>query len=153
GGSPQTTAQPTGWPTSTYMSYTDNPQRPKLRGWFGPLSLIDFLGNYNASDPSNNWGPRLWWPGTATEAPTYQTKLAVQAALKDFVQNHPNDNVSLVFFSSPKSSATATGYYNYTRSPLGRDERAMINSLWFSPKVIRTGNEISVYNDSGVNPG
>jgi Flp pilus assembly protein TadG len=152
-GTVSTSGQPSGWPTSTYISYTDNPQRPLLRMWFGPLTLIDFLGNYNASDPSNNNSPRLWWPGTVTETPTYQTKLAIQAALKNTLQNHPNDNVGLIFFSSPRSSASATGYYNYARVPLCRDERLLINSLWFSPKVITTNAEISVYNSSGSNPG
>ncbi len=152
-GTVATTGLPGGWPTTTYSTYTDNPKRPKLRGWFGPLTLIDFLGNYNASDPSNNNSPRLWWPGTVTEAPTYQTKLGIQAALADTLQNHPNDNVGLVFFSSPRSSATATGYYNYTRVPLGRNQRLMVNSLWFSPKVISTNAEISLYNSSGGQSG
>jgi hypothetical protein len=137
----------------TYITYTDNPQRPKLRGWFGPLSLVDFLGNCNGSDPTVGYGPRLWWPGTVPEAPTYQAKLGVQAALKDVLQNHPNDQVGLIFFSHPKSSATATGYYNYARGPLSRDQRSLINALWFSPKVTQTNAEISVYNASGQNPG
>jgi len=111
--------------------------------------MIDFLGNYNASDPENNNSPRLWWPGTVTEAPTYQTKLAIQAAVKDALQNHPNDNLSLIFFSSPKGSAGATGYYNSARVPLGRNERTMINALWFSPKVYNNNAEISVYDSAG----
>jgi hypothetical protein len=36
---------------------------------------------------------------------------------------------------------------------MGRDARLAINALWFSPKVITTDAEISVYNSSGVNPG
>jgi hypothetical protein len=123
------------------MSYSDNPQRPLLHFWFGPMSLIDFMGNYNMS--------RFWWPGTVTEAPTFQTKLGIQSALEDAYRNHPNDNVALVFFSSPKGSAGATGYYNYARSPLGRNYVQMINSQWFSPKVISTDAEISVYDSSG----
>lgn len=152
-GTASSSGQPTNWPTSTYLSYTDNPERPKLRLWFGPLSFVDFLGNYNASDPSNNNSARLWWPGTVTESPTYQAKLAIQAALKNTLQNHPNDNIGLIFFSSPKSSATGTGYYNYTRTPLCRDARLLINSLWFSPKVISTNAEISIYNSSGASTG
>jgi hypothetical protein len=152
-GTAATSGQPGGWPTSNYLSYTDNPKRPLLRMWFGPLTLVDFIGNYNAADPSNNNGPRLWWPGTVAETPTYQTKLGVQAALKDTLRNHPNDNVALIFFSSPKSSPTATGYYNYARVPLGRNERLMINSLWFSPKVISTNGEINIYNSTGASTG
>lgn len=153
GASASTSSQPSGWPTSTYISYTDTPKRPLLRGWFGPLSLVDYLGNYNASDPSNNNSARLWWPGTVPEAPTYQAKLGIQAGLKDMLQNHPNDNVGLVYFSSPRESATDTGYYNYARVPLCRDARLLINSLWFSPKVISTNAEIKLFNASGVNPG
>jgi Flp pilus assembly protein TadG len=152
-GTVATSGQPGGWPTSTYLNYTDNPQRPLLRGWFGPLSMVDYLGNYNATDPSNNNGPRLWWPGTVSEAPTYQTKLGIQAALKDTILNHPNDNVSVVFFSSPRSSATATGYYNFVRAPMSRNERLMINALWFAPKVYNNNTEINLYNSSGQNPG
>ena len=29
------------------MFYGDNPLRPKLHFWFGPLSMVDCLGNYN----------------------------------------------------------------------------------------------------------
>ena len=152
-GSVSTSGQPSGWPTSTYINYSDNPNRPLLRGWFGPLTMVDYLGNYNASDPSNNNSPRLWWPGTVTEAPTYQTKLGIQAAIEDTFYNHPNDNVSLIFFSSPRDSASATGYYNHVPVPLSRNERLMINSLWFAPKVISTNAEINLYNSSGVNTG
>jgi Flp pilus assembly protein TadG len=135
------TTQTSGVPASQYMSYTDNPKRPLLHFWFGPISLVDYLGNYNMS--------RFWWPGTVTEAPTYQTKLGVQAAIKDIFVNHPNDNVSLVFFSSPKPDAGSTGYYNYARVPLGRDYTRMDNSLWFSPKVINSNAEINVYDANG----
>jgi Flp pilus assembly protein TadG len=156
-GTVATSGLPSGWPTSTYISYTDNPNRPLLRGWFGPLTLVDFIGNYNvAADPSNSAQSRLWWPGTVPEAPTYQTKLGIQGALTDTLRNHPNDNVALVFFSSPKSSATgsgATGYYNLAAQPLGRNERAMINSLWFSPKTNNTNGEINIYDSSGNSTG
>ena len=60
-------------------------------------------------------------------------------------------------YSSPTgtdgSGNSVSGYYNYARVPLGRNYDGMINSLWFSPKVIQTNAEISVYNSSGKNPG
>jgi hypothetical protein len=162
-GTVASSGQPSGWPANnpssysstspTYMSYTDNPQRPLLRAWFGPLTMIDFLGNYNAADPSFANNARLWWPGTATEAPTYQTKLGIQAALKDTMMNHPNDNISVVFFSSPRTSATSYGYYNWVRAPLGRNERLAINTLWFAPKTISSGNEINIYDSNGNSTG
>jgi hypothetical protein len=117
------------------------------------MSFIDFIGNYNATDPSNNNASRLWWPGTVTEAPTYQAKLGLQGALKDMFRNHPNDNLSLVYFSTPRTSSTGYGYYNFARVPFCRDERLLINSLWFSPKVITTNAEINVYNSSGASTG
>src|SRR5262249_17737136 len=77
------------------LNYNDTPSRPRLHFWFGPMSLIDFLGNYNLG--------RFWWPGTCHESPTWQCKIGMQAALQDIQRNHPNDNVALVFFSSPKT--------------------------------------------------
>ena len=29
------------------MYYGDNPLRPKLHFWFGPMTMVDCLGNYN----------------------------------------------------------------------------------------------------------
>jgi Flp pilus assembly protein TadG len=139
------TVSTSGVPASTYMSYTDNPQRPLLHFWFGPMSLLDYLGNYNMG--------RYWWPGTVTEAPTYQTKLGMQGALEDIFKNHPNDNVAQIFFSSPKSSATSVGYYNYARTPLSRDLYRMINCLWFSPKIITNNAEINIYDSTGTFTG
>jgi Flp pilus assembly protein TadG len=148
-GTTGTSGKPSSWPAQ-YMSYTDNPDRPLLRFWFGPMSFLDHIGNYNVYEPYNSGHPRLWWPGTCAEAPTYQTKLGIQAALNDTVQNHPNDNVAVVFFSAPINSSTGGyGFYNMAAQPLGRNQRAMINSLWFSPKVNSTNAEISLYDASG----
>ena len=152
-GTTSTSGQPSGWPTSTYMTYSDNPDRPLLRHWFGGMTMVDYLGNYNASDPGNYSEARLWWPGTVAECPTYQTKLGVQAALVDIFQNHPNDNVSLVFFSTPKTASNTYGYYQFTPSPMGRNQIQMINSLWFAPYTVSTGNEFNLYNSSGTNTG
>src|SRR5262249_19186969 len=117
--------------------------RPRLHFWFGPMSLIDFLGNYNLG--------RFWWPGTCHESPTWQCKIGMQAALQDIQRNHPNDNVALVFFSSPKTSSTSSGYYNYARVPLGRDYVRMQSSLWFSPRTIASPTpEVRPYDNSGL---
>src|SRR5262249_14978333 len=32
-----------------YMSYTDIPARPRLRLWFSPIAMVDYLQNYNLS--------------------------------------------------------------------------------------------------------
>ncbi len=43
-----------------YMDYNDNPRRPKHHYWFGPMTMIDYLGNYNMG--------QYWWPGNVPEA-------------------------------------------------------------------------------------
>jgi Flp pilus assembly protein TadG len=136
-------AKPSPTTDGRYMDYTDNPKRPKLHFWFGPMSLLDFLGNYNLS--------RFWWPGTTHEAPTWQSKIGMQAALQDVKNNHPNDHVAMIFFSSPKTAYNSYGFYNQPRVPLGRDYRRMENSLFFSPRTIDTPTpEIRPYDNGGV---
>ena len=76
-----------------YMDYRDNPRRPSVQFWFGPMSMVDFISNMNMS--------RYWMPGTAHEAPTWQCKAGVQAAIGDIKENHPNDYISLIAFSTP----------------------------------------------------
>ena len=48
-----------------YMHYGDNPQRPILSFWFGPMTMIDFLGNYNLwyTGYGNDASRYCWWPG------------------------------------------------------------------------------------------
>ena len=85
------------------MHYGDNPLRPRLHFWFGPLSMVDFLGNYNLwYNVSPSCSRYCWWPGTCHEAPMYACKLGIQAALTDISNNHPNDLVSLIMFSVPR---------------------------------------------------
>jgi Flp pilus assembly protein TadG len=115
-----------------YMDYNDNPPRWRAKGWFGPLTFIGFLSNWNQN--------RFWWSGTCTQAPTFQCKLGVQAALNDIQLNHPNDNVALVFFSTPTynigGSNLSSGQFNTARVPLGRNYTLMTNSEWFHPHTI-----------------
>ncbi|MCS7159359.1 MAG: pilus assembly protein TadG-related protein [Gemmatales bacterium] len=131
-----------------YMRYDDNPLRPRLRFWFGPMTMVDFLGNYNMGSRTSNTA-HWWWPGTVHEYPLYACKLGVRAALQDMERNHPNDHVSLIFFSVPmyNSSSWQNGYrFNRVRAPLGRDYRRMIDMLWFPPYTIENpGTEISMY--------
>ena len=42
-------------PRTQYMSYTDNPQRPLLRYWFGPMLMVDYLQNYNMDYNVSNY--------------------------------------------------------------------------------------------------
>ena len=75
-----------------YMHYADNPLRPRSHFWFGPMSMIDFLGNYNLWNQVSPANSRFcWWPGTCHESPLYACKLGIRAALFDIKDNHPND--------------------------------------------------------------
>ncbi|HVA44849.1 MAG TPA: Tad domain-containing protein [Pirellulales bacterium] len=122
-----------------YMYYGDNPQRPLLDFWFGPLTMIDFLDNYDLM--FNVWPTAsryCWWPGTCHEAPMYACKLGIQAALNDVQNNHPNDYVSLIMFSVPKSSVNDSSgtRFNGARVGMGQNYSNMIESLWYPPATV-----------------
>jgi Flp pilus assembly protein TadG len=127
----------------------DNPRRPRLHFWFGPMTMLDFLGNYNlggiASPPNKkHW----WWPGTCHESPMWQLKIGIGAALLDIERNHPNDSVALTYFCAPETSPGNPSYgrFNRARAPLGREYRRMLDALWFPPKTIdNPGTEIRPY--------
>jgi hypothetical protein len=120
-----------------YMYYLDNPLRPITHFWFGPLSMIDFLDNYNVWYSVNPSCSRFcWWPGTCHESPLYACKLGIRAALTDISNNHPNDLVSLMMFSVPNTSANDTNRFNRVRVGLSRDYPSMQDSLWYPPATI-----------------
>jgi hypothetical protein len=100
--------------TRPYMHYNDNPIRPRLHFWFGPLSMLDFISRY-----TNNW-----LPGTCHESQCWQLKAGVNSALSDIQKNHPNDWVTLEYFSTLSSFSSA-------RVKLGRDYTTMKNALFF----------------------
>ncbi len=124
--------------TKPYMHYKDNPKRPKQHFWFGPLSMVDFLGNYNLwNEVSPAFSRYCWWPGTCHESPMYACKLGIRSALNDIQTNHPNDWVSTINFSEPlTSSSDTTGRFNRVRVGLGRDYTSMLESLWYPPSTI-----------------
>jgi hypothetical protein len=72
----------------------------------------------------------------------YACKLGIRAALTDIQSNHPNDFVSMIMFSVPKSSATDTSgaRFNRPRVGLGRDYSSMQESLWYPPATIGNAN-------------
>jgi Flp pilus assembly protein TadG len=101
-----------------YMSYTDNPARPRLRYWFGPLAMVDYLQNYNMAVRTSKFF--FMQPGDSYEAPLYSGKQAFLGAVTEIKTNHPNDWVAVVPYSWPRSSATATsGRLNGVSCPLG----------------------------------
>ena len=125
-----------GKPSGHYMDRDDNPPRPRAHFWFGPMSMIDFLGCYNLTGTYSNTRYD-WMPGTAREAPMYACKLGIQAALLDIENNHPNDQVSLIFYSRPRSSSSDTANrFNRVRVPLGRRYDLMKEALFFPPSTL-----------------
>ena len=112
-----------------YMSYTDNPLRPNLRYWFSPILMVDYLQNYNMDSNVNNY--YFMQPGDSYEAPIYTAKQAYEAAISTMQLNHPNDWVSVVQYSWPRSSATGTGRLNCVRSPLGTNYNYATAALTF----------------------
>jgi hypothetical protein len=123
-----------------YMHYLDNPLRPRTHFWFGGLTMIDFLGNYNLWGQVNPSNSRFcWWPGTCHESPMYACKLGIRAALSDIETNHPNDLVALTMFAVPRSSANdSSGRFNRVRVGLSRDYTRMKPSAMPRPRCART---------------
>jgi hypothetical protein len=121
-----------------YIDYDGNPHRPRHQLWFGPMTFIDYLGNYNTG--------RFWWPGNCHEAQCWACKVGVQTAIEDIKKNHPNDFIGMAYFSSPSYAANNAGQHNHARVPLGRNYQQLIDSLWF-PMTTITGSatEITPY--------
>lgn len=115
-----------------YMNYLDNPARPLLRYWFGPLALVDSLNNYNLA--VNQSGYYCKQPGDSYEAPIYTGKEAYLAAINTLEQNHPNDWYSLICYSWPRASSTdstTSRRFNCVRSPMGPNYAYGRASLFF----------------------
>jgi hypothetical protein len=98
------------------MNYTDNPSRPRLHFWFGPLTMMMFLNNYNM------------WSGTTHQAQCWQLKAGVSSALDDVRNNHPNDCCGLAYFTTP--------YYNSIVAPMGQDYATLKNALFFPRSLL-----------------
>jgi Flp pilus assembly protein TadG len=131
--------------TKPYMFYLDNPLRPRQHFWFGPLSMVDFLGCYNLwYTVSPNCSRFCWWPGTCHESPMYACKLGIRAALNDIKTNHPNDLVSLIMFSAPRDSVNDNdgSRFNRVRVGLSRNYDNMLDSLWYPPSTLGNVNAL-----------
>ncbi|MCI0455361.1 MAG: Tad domain-containing protein [Gemmataceae bacterium] len=128
----------------TYMHYQDNPRRARHQYWFGPMTWVDWLGNYNSG--------QFWWPGNVHEAQAWGCKVGIQSAIDDIKKNHPSDFVGLCFFSSPKYSNSGSGQHNTAVVPLGRNYQQLKDSLWFPPSTIVGGaTEITPYDTDMAN--
>jgi hypothetical protein len=121
--------------------------------WFGPMTMIDFLGNYNLW---YNVNPECsyfcWWPGTCHEAPLVNCKLGIAAALSDMLNNHPNDYVSMIMFAVPRASATDGGdaRFNRVRVALGQNFTNLQESLWYPPSTVGTTNTVTPYDSDNI---
>jgi Flp pilus assembly protein TadG len=109
-----------------YMSYSDNPIHPRLHFWFGPLTMMAFL--VGRPEYGRNWNP-----GTSHEAHDWQLKAGIQSAVQDFQTNHPNDQMSLIFFSTLSA-------YNTARVPMGQNYTYLTNALWYPYSLINPTN-------------
>jgi hypothetical protein len=150
------------WNAMPYVDYNDCPMRPRHQFWFGPMTFVDWLGNYNLSTGTGG-GPHHWWPGNCHEAHAWACKAGIQSAIDDIKNNHPNDYVGMTFFSAPMNSRTAIGHHNRAVVPLGRQYQQLKDSLWFPPTTVTGGvTEIGPYDpdmfqapraDGGTAPG
>ena len=132
-----------------YMGYTDNPDRPLLRFWFGPMMMVDYLQNYNMDTNVSNYF--YMQPGDAYEAPSYTAKQSFIAAVSTMQTNHPNDWATFVAYNSPRTSSLASaGRFNCVRSPLGTNYNYTSAALVFPFGTINAdgssdGTEVNRY--------
>ncbi|MGO9600596.1 MAG: TadG family pilus assembly protein [Isosphaeraceae bacterium] len=121
-GTVKITAPPSG-SSAAYMAYDDNPQRPRHRLWFGPMTMIQFMSDTGIL------------PGTAHDISMYPMKVGIGEALQDIQSNHPNDLVSMILFNRPlyTGGAGGTGAFNLAQYSLTNNMQPMINSLWVPP--------------------
>ncbi len=121
-GTVKVTAPPTGT-GAAFMAYDDNPQRPRHRFWFGPMTMIQFMSDTGIL------------PGTAHDISMYPMKVGIGEALQDIQNNHPNDLVAMILFNRPlyTGGASGTGAFNLAQYSLTNNMQPMINSLWIPP--------------------
>jgi hypothetical protein len=125
--------------------------RPKTRMWFGPMTLVDFIFNQNIGNPLGSGWVGTLAPGACNQSQAIACKLGLRAALLDCKINHPNDMVSVIFFSGADMTSCNPDRYRVARTPLGNDYDKMIQHLFFPPATIGTGvNEIA-WNHTGMN--
>ncbi|HEV3309701.1 MAG TPA: pilus assembly protein TadG-related protein [Chloroflexota bacterium] len=107
----------------SWVNPTDNPQRPRHRLWFGPMTMIQYMLDTGLL------------PGTAQDISMIAAKLGIQGALQDIQNNHPNDQVSLIMFSRPgfAGEPTAAGQFSQPQVTLTNNYNNLINALWYPP--------------------
>ncbi|HEV3339167.1 MAG TPA: pilus assembly protein TadG-related protein [Pirellulales bacterium] len=106
-----------------FIGANDNPLRPRHRFWFGPMTMIQYLLDTGLV------------PGTVHDISMVVAKLGIAGALQDIQNNHPNDNVALMYYARPTFSGepTGAGVFDSPQASLGQNYSSMINALWFPP--------------------
>ncbi len=142
-------------PTSTttdprpYMIYNDNPIRPRMNFWFGPMSMLDFLATGANGDNMQ--------AGTLHEAQTWQLKAGIQSGIDDIRANHPNDQVGMGYFSgyyNPNNNNDRSPVYLTPAAPMSQQWNLIKNALFYPKDLVATitaGNttsEVRPYNTS-----
>jgi hypothetical protein len=110
-----------------YMNYADFPRQPRAHFWFGPLTMVSFMQVYIGGIAGLSGGESAM-PGACHEAQSWELKAAVQSALNDIKNNHPNDWTTLIFFNTNNA-------YNQPRSPLGTDYAGAQLYLWYPFRI------------------
>lgn len=133
------TIQVTAKPGTQFMNYKDNPERPRHRLWFGPMTMVQFMSDTGIL------------PGTAHDISMYPMKAGVGGALMDIQDNHPNDLVSVVLFARPQhaNDPAGTGSFNTAQYSLTNDYQSIINSLWVAPNT--TSSDARPWDANGMN--
>ncbi len=106
-----------------FISPNDNPERPRHRLWFGPMTMVQFISDTGLL------------PGTAHDISLVAAKLGVAGALLDIQINHPNDLASLIMFCRPPYSGepAEVGRFGKPQVSMSNDYTALINGLWYPP--------------------
>jgi Flp pilus assembly protein TadG len=125
-GTVQISAKPSGSVANNYklayMNYKDNPQRPRHRMWFGPMTMLQYIADTGIN------------PGTARDVSTYSAKLGIASVLQDMQLNHPNDMVSLVYYNRPQFTGDPPiGKFTQALTNLSQNYTAATNALWYPP--------------------
>ncbi|HWA98345.1 MAG TPA: pilus assembly protein TadG-related protein [Pirellulales bacterium] len=108
--------------TVAFVAPSDNPLRPRHRLWFGPMTMIQYM-----LDSGIN-------PGTTHDVSMVPAKLGIAGAITDIQNNHPNDMISLIYYSRPTfSGETGQGQFDSPIYSLGRSYATMITDLWYPP--------------------
>ena len=90
--------------------------------WFGPMTMLQYIADTGIN------------PATIRDISTYSAKLGLASILQDAQINHPNDLVSLIFYSRPQYvGEPPVGKWGQALYNLNTSYSSMINSLWYPP--------------------